>query len=82
MENERIVYVAYCTKRRQFQGRSGYTDDFSNARIFNKRGHLSSSVGRHNIENGKVTPIPIKMMIDEDILISLKLGATEDMLFN
>lgn len=82
MKNERIVYVAYCTERRKFISKSGYSDDFTKARIYNKRGHLTSSVNRDAVESGKVISVPIKMTIEEETIISLKLGATEDMLFD
>ena len=74
MDIERIVWVAYYTKQNNFGTKSGFTDKFENARIYNKRGHLTSSIGRNKIKIGDVIAVPIKMVLEETTLVTLKLG--------
>lgn len=78
MDIERTIWVAYYPQKNKFSSRSGFTDKFENARIYNKYGHLTSSVGKIMIEDGRVIPVPIKMILEDATLITLKLGGTID----
>ena len=73
---EKIVWVAYHRGKGFAKGAGGYdcTDDFSKARVYRQRNHLSSSVGKENIDSGEIIPIGLTLSLsDEDYLI-LKLG--------
>lgn len=78
MDLERIVYIAYYTKTFNFKARTGMTKKFTSARMFSRKNHLVSSVGKKNIDDGSVIAVPIKMTLSEQDMIILKMGGEID----
>lgn len=72
----RTVWVAYKPGEGFLRRHSKPTDDFTNARIYNKRGHLTNSVGKWAIDKKEIIPIAIEMSISEEYMVYLKLGGT------
>ena len=78
MKTERTVYIAYYVGKGFRCGKAypTFKDDFSKARVYEKRNHLSSSCGKAKIDSGDILVIPLEIKIAPEALTVLKLGGT------
>jgi hypothetical protein len=77
----RIVWVGYNRTHGFMKGKvnATWTEDFSKARLYGRKSDVISSSKRlkNRIPDGEtIIPIPIKMNLEEEVAIILKLGGT------
>ena len=75
MNLNKDVWVAFSKNQSGFLTKSGsYLYDFSKARIFSGKGHLSNSVGKSKIDNGDIIPVKLTLSLDPEIRCILELS--------
>lgn len=74
MKKERRMWLAYEQEKGFIRKNGTNTLDFSKARIYTGKGHLKVSVGKAKLERGDVVAVPVDLVIDEEILLILRLG--------
>ncbi len=73
MSTHKEVWVAYKQGEGFIMRSGGTTEKIARARVFTNEGYLKSSLGRA-VREGHVIPVPVKLVIDPEVLLILKLG--------